>query len=128
MNSDFLLPLVGAAVAWILWRQFLPLIRAWRMRGRQVPPPDPSVLTKPDKQLVYFWSPRCGACVTMSRVVDRLMESHPNLVKVNATENGTLTRRYGVSATPTLVLVRHGKVEKVLLGPQTEARILALLG
>jgi thioredoxin 1 len=64
----------------------------------------------------------------MSRIVDRLMETHRDLVKVNAAENPTLASRYGVSATPTLVLVRNGKVDRVLLGPQTEGRILALLG
>jgi thioredoxin 1 len=127
MSSDFLLPLVGAAVAWILWRQFLPFLRAWRMRGKQVPLPEPRAGTELGRQLVYFWSPHCGMCVGMSRVVDRLMETRSDLQKVNAMENATLARRYGVCATPTLVLVVDGKVEKVLLGPQSEKRILALL-
>ena len=127
MNSDLLLPLVGAAVAWILWRQLLPFIRARRMRGKRVPLPEARAGTGPGKQLIYFWSPHCGMCVGMSRVVDRLMETRSDLTKVNAMENGSLARSYGVSATPTLVLVTDGKVEKVLLGPQSEKRILELL-
>lgn len=127
MSSDHLFPLIGAAIAWILWRQFLPFIRARRMRGQQVPPPRAITGAEPRKQLVYFWSPNCGICVGMSKVVDRLMETRSDLVKINARENGTLACRYGVCATPTLVLVSNGRVEKMLLGPQTEKRILALL-
>jgi thioredoxin 1 len=49
------------------------------------------------------------------------------LVKVNVLEAPDLAREFGVAATPTLVLVRDGRVEKVLLGAQNEARILELL-
>lgn len=127
MSSDYLLPLFGAAAALILWRQFSPFIRAWRMRGRQVPLAQANTGPAPSRQLVYFWSPHCSMCVGMSKVVDRLRETRAELIKVNALDNPTLARRYGVSATPTLVLVANGRVEKMLLGPQSEKRILELL-
>jgi thioredoxin-like negative regulator of GroEL len=38
-----------------------------------------------------------------------------------------LARRFGVMATPALVLVRDGRIEQILLGARSEAQIRTLL-
>ena len=63
----------------------------------------------------------------MTPLVGRLQEQRSELVKINVLETPDLAREFGIAATPTLVLVREGRVEKVLLGAQNEARILELL-
>ncbi len=126
MDLDTLLPLlVGAACAWLLWQQLRPRLMARRMRGRQVS--EPSAEHGKAARLYYFWSPHCGMCRAMTPLVGRLQEQRSDLVRINVLEAPDLAREFGVAATPTLVLVRDGRVEKVLLGAQNETRILELL-
>ena len=126
MNLDTLLPLiVGTACAWLLWQQLRPRLMARRMRGRPVSEPSPQHGN--GARLYYFWSPHCGMCRGMTPLVDRLREQGKDLIKVNVLEAPEKARSFGIAATPTLVLVRGGRVEKVLLGAQSEARILELL-
>jgi thioredoxin 1 len=126
MDLDTLLPLlVGIACAWLVWKQLHPRVLARRMLGRQIP--EPSADARSGARLYYFWSPHCGMCRGMTPLIDRLRETRSDLVKINVAESPELARGFGVAATPTLVLVRDGMVEKVLLGAQSETRILELL-
>lgn len=126
MNLDILLPLlVGIACAWLLWKQLHPRVVARRMLGRQVPEPSPEVGS--GARLYYFWSPHCGMCRGMTPLIERLRATRSNLIQINVVESPQLARSFGIAATPTLVLVRDGLVKKVLLGAQSETRILELL-
>jgi thioredoxin 1 len=126
MDLDTLLPLlVGIACAWLLWKQLHPRVLARRMLGRQIPEPCPAEAS--GVRLYYFWSPHCGMCRGMTPLIDRLRETRSDLIKINLVESRELARSFGIAATPTLVLVRDGVVEKVLLGAQGETRILELL-
>jgi thioredoxin 1 len=126
MDFDTLFPLlVGIACAWLLWKQLHPRVLARRMLGRQIPEPSPAEGS--GVRLYYFWSPHCGMCRGMTPLIDRLRETRSDLIKVNLAESRELAGSFGIAATPTLVLVRDGVVEKVLLGAQSETRILELL-
>ncbi len=117
-----------AVAAWMIWRGVVPYLRARRLRGRAVPSVVSTDAPPPgNRQLIYFFSPSCGMCRDMTRTVDRLLTAYPDLAKVNVMEHLELARSYGIAATPTLVLVDGGKVEKVLLGARSERTIRELL-
>ncbi len=111
--------------------QLWPFLRARRMRGRQAPAlegvvPNPQRLS--GRMLLYFWSPRCGMCRGMTPVVEQLSGERDDVVSVNVFDHPQVARDLGIMATPTLVLLQGGKVERLLLGAKSERQIRALLG
>jgi thioredoxin 1 len=77
--------------------------------------------------LIYLWSPSCGMCRNMTPVIERLARERPEVIAVNVRTAADLARRLGVMATPALVLVRDGRVARVLLGARSELQVRALL-
>ncbi len=114
-------------VALILLLQFLPWFRARLLRGKPAPDITRELPSVGDDLLIYFWSPRCGACRTMTRIVDSLMARRKDVVKVDASAAPELARKFHVMATPTLVRVHHGRIEEVLIGSRSEEEIRRLL-
>lgn len=63
--------------------------------------------------LVDVWAPWCGPCRTVSPALEQLateLAGKLKLVKVNADEAPEVSRRFGVQAIPTLILMHHGRV------------------
>ncbi|WP_245977109.1 thioredoxin [Cryobacterium soli] len=63
--------------------------------------------------LVDVWAPWCGPCRMVSPVLEQLateLAGKLKLVKVNADEAPEVSRRFGVQAIPTLVVMHHGQV------------------
>jgi thioredoxin 1 len=122
--------IVAGVIALFLTMQVVPLIRARRARGRSVPELD-RVLNEAQRGqkrlLVYFWSPRCGMCRSMTPVIDRLAAERPDVVKIDAAEHTDLARQIGVMGTPSLAIVDQGVVQTLLVGARSEAQIRALL-
>ena len=79
------------------------------------------------RSLLYFFSPHCGPCRAMTPVIDRLVAEHNNVFKFDVAGNIDIARRLQVMATPTVMLVTPRVVEKVIIGPLSEARLRALL-
>jgi thioredoxin 1 len=127
---DYLPLVVGTAIVLFVGAQMMPLLRARRMHGQ--PAPDlSSLLTEAQRRqrrlLVYFWSPRCGACRGMTPVIDELAKSRNDVVKINVFEATAEARACGVMGTPTLVVIRDGRIEHVEVGARTEKQVRALL-
>jgi thioredoxin 1 len=80
-----------------------------------------------DRLLVYFFSERCRACETVTPVVDQLAKRHQNVVKVDAGSRPEIAHEFAILGTPTLVLVDHDRIAKVLVGAPSQKRIRALL-
>jgi thioredoxin 1 len=109
---------------------FLPLLRARQARGRAVPELD-ALLTDAQRGqprlLVYFWSPTCGMCRSMTPVIDKLAAERGDVLKVNAAESVALAKHFGVMATPSIALVEQGVLKKLVVGAKSEPQIRALL-
>ena len=63
--------------------------------------------------LVDVWAPWCGPCRMVSPALEQLateLAGRLKLVKVNADEAPEVSRRFGVQAIPTLILMHHGRV------------------
>jgi len=115
----------------VLGLQLWPFLRARRMRGRAAPALD-GLVAEPERRrgrlLLYFWSPRCGMCRGMTPVIKQLAGERVDVISVNVFEQQDVARELGVMATPTLVVLQGGKVERMLLGAKSERQIRALLG
>jgi len=126
------LPLVLATIMLaFLGVQLFPLLRARLVRGKPAPDlaglVDSAHLSRP-QLLFYFSSPRCVMCRPMTPIIGRLVEERDDVILVDVSETLELARRFGVMGTPTLVLVRDGKVDRMLVGAKSEKQIRALLG
>ena len=115
----------------LLLMQFFPFLRARTIRGKEIQGVGEllaaSGTSDPQRKLVYFWSPACSMCRSMTRVIDKLMEQRDDVLKIDASRSQDVAKRLHVMATPTIVLVNGEKVEDVLVGARTERQIKALL-
>lgn len=79
------------------------------------------------RHLVYFWSPSCGHCKSMTLVINELMDSRDDVHAINLADQASLARELGVMGTPALAVINKGCVEQVQLGARTQSQILNLL-
>ena len=84
--------------------------------------------------LVDFWAPWCGPCRMLSPLVDELSKEYEGKIKVgklNTDDNTQVATRYRISAIPTLLFFKSGKVVDQLVGvhpkPEIKKRLDALL-
>ncbi len=78
-------------------------------------------------RLYYFYSPSCGPCRSMTPIVDKLIEGHDAISKVDISRNPELATRFGIRATPTTVLVENNVIKAVRLGAQSHQQLQQLL-
>ena len=120
--------LVGFIVLFFLML-LLALRRARRNEGKAAP--DTAAVdgaAHADRRRVYyFFATHCGPCRAMTPVVDRLRETHRNLIKIDVAEAPDLARSFGIAATPSFVLVEDGAIRQVKLGGQSEKQLLQLI-
>jgi thioredoxin 1 len=81
--------------------------------------------------LVDFWGPKCGPCLALMPVVEKLDQEFGGKVKVakvNAAENRMLCAKLRVMALPTFLLYRGGVEKRRLTGDHiTEQDLLAAI-
>ena len=95
---------------------------------------DTEVVKSEKPVLVDFWAPWCGPCRMLSPLVDELSKEYEGKVKVgklNTDDNPQVATRYRISAIPTLLFFKSGKVADQLVGvhpkPEIKKRLDALL-
>ena len=119
---------VIGAVALILLFQLNVYRQAKKLEGEQAPTLGDEQAHADGRSLIYFHSPSCGPCRSMTPVIDALIDELPQQVsKVDISQDMQSALRYNVRATPTVVLVEDGTIAKVLLGPQSEKKLRGLL-
>lgn len=121
-------PLAGF-IALLFLMQFLALGRARQSEGMTAPDTaavDGAAHANP-RRVYYFHATHCSPCRAMTPVVDRLRETHHNLIKVNVAETPELTRGFGIATTPSFVRVVAGVIRQIKLGGQGAKQLLKLV-
>lgn len=79
--------------------------------------------------LLDFWASWCPPCMMQSPIVDEIAEERSDIKvgKVNTDEQPELSAMFNVENIPTLVIMKGGKPEHVLVGLHSKEQLLELL-
>ena len=87
---------------------------------------DQEVLKSDLPVLVDFWAPWCGPCRMLGPVIDELAKEYAGKVKVcklNTDEAQDTAGTYQISAIPTILLFKGGKLAQQLVGLQPKEEL-----
>lgn len=100
------------------------------MEGRPAPRLDdlidPRRLLEP-RLILYFWRPGCHICGQTSSIINPLLETRRDILKINALEEQALVKRLRLTGTPALIVIAGERIERVLIGSRNEQEIRDLL-
>ncbi len=85
------------------------------------------MISNGSKVLMYFYSPNCRACKTLTPILRGLSKKHKNVFSINITKDMDTARKLGVLGTPSIVLVDGGIIKEFMAGAIAESEIIALL-
>ena len=81
--------------------------------------------------LIDFWADWCGPCKMLAPTIAEIADEYAGKVKVgkiNVDEEPELAAAFRIISIPTVVLMRYGKVENLVVGYCPKERLTAMLG
>jgi thiol-disulfide isomerase/thioredoxin len=117
--ATVVLVVVGVLLALMVGMNLLIRVRAQAMRGKplpELPGRTGASIARAHSALVYFFSPSCGACRTLTPRLRSLAEKNKDVYVLDVTENLEIARAMRIMATPSTVEVSDGKVIGVHVG------------
>ena len=122
--------IVGGFIALVIGMQLYVRYKASALKGRPVPPlggKAGKLTQKGRPALFYFYSPSCGACASMTPAINALSKTNEGVFPVDISKDMDTARKFGIMATPTVVVVRDRVIQEILLGPQPAAALTGRL-
>ncbi|MHB8174728.1 MAG: thioredoxin family protein [Nitrospirota bacterium] len=89
------------------------------------------VTNSPLPVVLEFWSPECGFCMKMAKVVDALaseLSERYRVVKMNILENPYTPNNFGVNGIPAFFRIEDGKIIGKAQGAMSKGRLKKELG
>lgn len=81
--------------------------------------------------LVDFWAEWCGPCRMLGPVMENVgqkTEGRAKVYKLNVDENPATAQQYGITAIPTVLVFKNGKLDQQIVGVRPEVAYLSALG
>jgi thioredoxin 1 len=69
--------------------------------------------------IAYFWAPTCGACKTQEVILNQIVNTYPNRIKIaqiDVNKNPALSSAYQIKGTPTLFFFKQAKIVRFKAG------------
>ena len=80
--------------------------------------------------LIDFWATWCGPCKAVASIVEDLANEYNGKIKigkVDVDENQQTAIKYGIRSIPTLLIIKNGKVNDMIIGAVPKAQIVKKL-
>jgi len=80
--------------------------------------------------LIDFWATWCGPCKAVAPIVEDLANEYNGKIKigkVDVDENQQIAIKYGIRSIPTLLIIKNGKVNDMIIGAVPKAQIVKKL-
>ena len=127
---DTLLIIVLVIVGFFVMMRVMVWVSGKLKKGKKIPPFSGELgkrIQKGEKLLLYFYSPSCGACKTMTPVVEEMMEKKDNIYKINLTKDFNTGKIFGIMGTPATIVVNESKIDQYILGARSKQFLLELV-
>jgi len=121
--------IAGLSLTWTLYLLYMQLVSK-SIEGRhadEIQSVIPALNPYPNKAIVYCFSKSCGPCRSMTPLIHELHAEGKPIYKIDIHEHAEVAKDIGVRGVPTLLLIEHGAITKVVLGAQGRSQIEALL-
>ena len=120
---------LGIITAFFLLQFFMGLKMKMK-KGKSVPDLSGAhgrMIKSGSKVMMYFYSPNCRACKSITPILRTLSKKHKNVFSINITKDMDTARKLGILGTPSIVMVENGIIKEFMAGAIGESQILAML-